>query len=55
MGKATVEPNSLSPKLFGWSNPTQTDETICSLYPVNHVLSALFVVPVFPEKSFLLS
>ena len=55
IGSAVVLPNSLLPRLFGLSNPTQTLTKIESLNPVNQVLSALLVVPVFPAKSSLLS
>ena len=51
MGKAVELPNSLLPKLLGWSKPTQTETTKESLKPVNQVLSASLVVPVFPAKS----
>ena len=51
VGKAILEPNSLSPKEEKSSVPIQTVATKLLWKPENHVLIASLVVPVFPAIS----
>ena len=53
IGKAIVDPYSFSPSEVKSSVPTHTVVTKSSWKPENQVLTASFVVPVFPPISFL--